>query len=323
MHLFDRVYHLHQIFSQARRPVPMPSLMEKLECSRATVSRMIREMRDYLSAPIEYDRSLNGYRYAISDGEHYQLPGLWFTVSELYALLTLQQFFANAAPGFLDACLAPMRDRVEQILTSRHLGGGEVGQRIRILPMTWRRIDPGIFQSVAGAVLQRLRLDIEYLGRARNECTKRMISPQRLVHYRDNWYLDAWDHNKRALRSFSVDRIRNAQSLTESAHAVPEPELDQHYASAYGIFSGNPGSDRAILRFSAYSARWVADEQWHPQQEGRFLEDGRYELHIPYCDSCELVMDILKHGEEVEVVGPTELRERVVDRLKKTLKNYL
>jgi hypothetical protein len=32
-----------------------------------------------------------------------------------------------------------------------------------------------------------------------------------------------------------------------------------------------------------------ADEQWHPQQAGRFLEDGRYELKVPYSDPRELI----------------------------------
>jgi len=54
-------------------------------------------------------------------------------------------------------------------------------------------------------------------------------------------------------------------------------------------------------------ARWVADEQWHPRQTGRFLEGGRYELQVPYSDPCERVMDILKFGAEVEVVAPIEL----------------
>jgi predicted DNA-binding transcriptional regulator YafY len=66
----------------------------------------------------------------------------------------------------------------------------------------------------------------------------------------------------------------------------------------------------------------VAEEQWHPQQQGRMLDDGSYELHIPYADPRELVMDILKHGAEVEVISPKPLRETVMQHLRSALARY-
>lgn len=88
------------------------------------------------------------------------------------------------------------------------------------------------------------------------------------------WYLDAWDDDKDALRSFAIDRIRRATVLPDTALDILEAQLDEHYASAYGIFGGK--ADKvAVLVFTAERARWVADERWHPQQEGRWLEDGR------------------------------------------------
>jgi len=114
----------------------------------------------------------------------------------------------------------------------------------------------------------------------KDQVIERTVSPQRLTHYRDAWYLDAWDHRRRALRSFSIDRINHAIELDESAEDIPEARLDGHFASAYGIFAGK-ADKTAILHFSAERARWVADERWHPQQVGQFLVDGRYELRIP------------------------------------------
>lgn len=62
----------------------------------------------------------------------------------------------------------------------------------------------------------------------------------------------------------------------------------------------------------------MADETWHPKQKGRF--DGEhYHLEVPYADHRELVMDILKHGPEVEVVAPEALRAEVVSLLSKAL----
>ena len=79
----------------------------------------------------------------------------------------------------------------------------------------------------------------------------------------------------------------------------------------------------ATLRFSRERARWVADERWHPQQSGQFLTDGRYELKIPYRDSRELVMDVLRHGAEVEVMSPEALRAEVRGALTNALGKYV
>ena len=149
----------------------------------------------------------------------------------------------------------------------------------------------------------------------------RTVSPQRITHYRDNWYLDAWCELRKGLRSFAMDRVKNALETTDKAIDVNEKELNEHYASSYGIFAGK-ANKTAVLRFSAERARWVADERWHPEQAGQYLTDGRYELRIPYRDERELVMDIMRHGADVEVVSPVALRETVKTLLNQALFIY-
>ena len=216
--------------------------------------------------------------------------------------------------------LAPLTRRVTELLEHKRLGLGEAAHRIRVLGMASRPAGQW-FHVLAGATLQRKKLRMAYHGRARDQATERIVSPQRIVHYRDNWYLDGWCHLRKGLRSFAVDRVRDAQELDEAADAVPDAELNEYFAGAYGIFSGK-ANKTAVLRFSGERARWVADERWHPGQIGQYLTDGRYELRIPYRDDRELVMDILKHGPEVEVVEPQALRQTVADRLADALTLY-
>ncbi len=320
MDLVDRVYALHGVLRRARYPVPRAALQDKLECSRATINRIIRDMRLHFGAPIEYDRRHNGYRLAPTADGPWELPGLWFNASELHALLTAQELLAAAQPGLLDEHLVALRSRIERLLASRHLTRGEVGRRIRILNIAARRVEPAHFRTVADAVLQRRRLRIVFHGRVRNEATEREISPQRLVHYRDNWYLDAWDHGKRALRTFSVDRIRKPHALEQRAKDIPEQRLNRHFTESYGIFAGKP-KRKALLRFTPERARWVAEEHWHPQQNG-WMEDGHYLLEIPYSDDRELVLDILRHGPDVEVLTPKSLRNKVMGLILRAMRQY-
>lgn len=321
MDRLQRIYKLHRVISSRRQPVPRTLLEQELECSRATVKRIIEEMKLYFNAPIVYDRSRNGYHYDKQNEQAFELPGVWFNAAELHALLTAQQLLEQVQPGLLESHIKPAKEHVEKLLASGQHDGNEIARRVRILRMAGRNTSGEHFQAVAGALLQRQRLAIRYHSRSDDTETWREISPQRLTHYRDNWYLDAWCHERNALRSFAVDRLREVKTMTKRAKDIADKELDTHFASSYGIFVGKP-KHTAVLRFTPERARWVAEEQWHPQQQGRTLEDGSYELCIPYSDPRELVMDILKHGAEVEAVKPEALRKIVRAQLREALGKY-
>ncbi len=323
MDRFDRIYDLHKILSASRYPVSRKRLEDELECSRATVKRIIESMRLYLNAPIAYDRKLNGYYYETGNesGEvMYELPGIWFNASELQALLTVQQLLQDVQPGLFERQLAPLREKIDGLLQLQQGDAGDLGGRIRILHLASR---PGSewFQLIAGATAQRRQLEIDYYARSSDASTCRRISPQRLVHYRDNWYLDAWCYTREALRTFSLDAIESARQLEMPADDVAEEELKTHFTSAYGIFSGE-ATDEAVLHFSAESARWVANEAWHAQQQGEWLDSGKYQMRIPYANPTELVMDILRYGSNVEVIAPESLRQMVIQRLRNALEHY-
>jgi proteasome accessory factor C len=316
MDKFDRVFQLHGILAGRRTPVPLEDLMARLECSKATVHRIISIMRDNLNAPIVV--SHDGYRYEQNDrAEAYQLPGLWFTAPELQALAVVQRMLDDLGGGLLEEHLKPLAGRLAKLSKHQRLNLGEAARRLRFPSIANRRVGAA-FQVAASATLQRRKLWFEYHARSSDERTERTVSPQRITHYRESWYLDAWDDTRSALRSFAVDRITHPAVLSERALDVDEAQLDTHYASAYGIFGG-VADKLAALRFSAERARWVADERWHPEQQGEWLPDGRYELRIPYRDSRELVMDILRHGAHVQVVAPQELREEVIRELQAAL----
>ena len=320
MDKIERITALHRILKASRYPVTVKRLQEELGCSRATAYRDLAYLRDALMAPIEGDGEA-GFRYHAADGERFELPGLWLSSEEMYALLASQQLLARTTGGVLSSALAPLQKRIEGLLAD-HAGVEQWPvDRVRVVPHRGRRLDETAFRAVAAAVLERRQLGFEYRARSTDERTRRTVSPQRITHYRDNWYLDAWDHEREALRSFAVDRIGGARVLDDAARDIDEAELKQHLGSSYGIFSGEPKGWATIV-FSAKAARWVADEHWHSKQQGRFLADGRYELKVPYSVPRELLMDVLHYGADAEVVEPKSLREQLRAHLQLALGNY-
>lgn len=320
MERIERIHALHRILTASRYAVTVQRLQDELQCSRATVYRDLAYLRDYLMAPVVGNGEA-GFRYDHSDGSRFELPGLWLSSEELYSLMAAQQLLMRSGGGVLSTALAPLQSRIEKLL-GEHVGGRRVPmERIRVLPHRGRLLDESSFRNVATAVLDRRRLVFEYRARSTDEKTRRSVSPQRLTHYRENWYLDAWDHEREAVRSFSVDRIVNAKLQDEAARDVSDDELDLHLSASYGIFSGAPKGWATIV-FSAKAARWVADEHWHSQQQGRFLPDGRYELKVPYSTGRELLMDVMHYGADAEIIEPQALREQARTHLSLALSNY-
>ena len=323
MDRYERILTLHRLLKAAHYPVPLSRLLGELECSRATLYRDIAFLRDALGAPVEGAGTESAaFRYALGEGERFELPGLWLTSDELAALLALNELISRSGPGVLAGALAPFKSRIESLLSDQGSGKALPIERIRVITWGERKLDQQVFRIVAGAVLERRQLRFSYRARTTNADSHRRVSPQRLTHYRDNWYLDVWDHDREALRSFAVDRIAEPRAQETPAIDVPEADLNTLLASSYGIFSGVPKA-WATIRFSAHAARWVADEHWHSQQKGEWLADGRYELKVPYAKSRELLMDVLKYGPDAEIIAPLPLREEMKNLLQLALGDYL
>jgi predicted DNA-binding transcriptional regulator YafY len=321
MERLERFYKIHQLLSDRKTPVAFSVLQKTLDVSPATLKRDLEYMRERFHAPIEYDREANGYRFGEPrPGPRYELPGLWFSADEAYALLTMHTLLAELQPGLLEPHIKPLQERVRAVLGGEP-AWKEVEKRIRVFQPERRSTSTEFFGVVATAVLRRSKLWIRHFNRKENRETEREISPQRLVHYRDNWYVDAYCHKSEGLRTFAVDAIRAAELREGRAKEVPAAELDEHLGSGYGIFAGKE-VEWAKLRFSAEAARWVSAQAWHPKQRARTEKDGSYVLEIPYANDRELLMEILKFGADVEVLEPASLRERVAAALGEALTRY-
>ena len=315
----ERFYRIRQRLVE-KGSLTRREIEEDLEISHATFKRDIEYLRDRLNVPIVWSREHNAY-VLDPKAEQSELPGVWFSPAEVYALLEIDHLLGSLGGGHFRRQLEPLRVRLAALLESGDHGHREIRRRIRVLALGTRRVNRDVFEALSLALLGRKQAFIRHLKRGDGGVTERTVSPQRLVHYRYNWYLDAWCHVRKDLRTFAVDAIRLARVEESPAREVPDAELDRVLGAGYGIFSG-ADTETAVLRFTPDSARWVADEVWHSRQVGRIEADGSYVLELPYSREHELVMDLLRHGSGVEVLAPPALRERVASELAAAARQY-
>ena len=318
MNRFERLVRIHRLL-QSTRPVPMRRFTEDLGVSRNCITRDFGYLRDFLDAPIIYDREANGHHYD-PNAEAFELPGFWLNQSELYALLAMENLLESVQPGFLKPHIGPLKARVRRLLGHSGQQAESVSRRIRMLSTGRRSVDTDGFGQIAEALLSDRGLAFTYHGRAKDVRTRRTVRPWRLINHRGNWYLLAHCESANGHRLFSLDRIEAPGLLEAVPPPASEDEIDRIVEASYGIFTGT-AHQWAMLRFSEEAARWAAEERWHPDQIGVW-KSGAYELQIPYSDPTELIMEILRYGPEVEVLAPTSLRHSVVDRLREALAKY-
>jgi predicted DNA-binding transcriptional regulator YafY len=248
---------------------------------------------------------------------------VWFSEPEIHALLTMHQLIEGLDEGgLLGRHLQPLLDKLHGMLGASEAEARSLMKRVKIVAAARRPVPSRWFERVGDALTRRRRLQLRYLTRGRGELSEREVSPQRLVHYRSTWYLDAWCHRAGALRRFALDAVQDAVVLDDrKAKDVAPKTVEAELDGGYGIFAGR-GVRWATLVFAAEAAQWVSHEAWHPRQQTRWLADGRYEMRLPYTDVTELAMDVLRHGDQVQVTGDAPALQAVRERAERTARLY-
>ncbi len=316
----DKLYQLHRIFKQARgRRISKAELLEKLEYSDSTLKRQITALRNEYGAPLEYDSENHGWYY--QDNKSFELPGLWFNEQELYSLLVLEQLLENIDAGLVSEQLSIAKDRIKLLLSTKIDLDKNIGDKLRLISVFQRDFNKTIFKEIAKATLAERQLEIDFINRKTQQKTTRIISPQRLVHYKDNWYLDCYCHYRQAQRTFSIDGMSRVKQRHQAAEIIAPNEIDKVTQSSYGIFSGQ-AHQTAILHFQPPVSFWIAKETWHPNQQSRWLENDILELQIPYKNQEELLADIMRYSDKVIVKSPASLRQSIKNLAETLLNNH-
>lgn len=246
--------------------------------------------------------------YGKENCNKFELPGLWLTASELHGLAAILNILQTMDTGFLGKEITIVQNQVEKLLQAKGISVAFFQHSIKYLASNKRPVVSHYFSAITDALLHQRQLAIHYNDYAGKK-TQRIISPQTLVHYQENWYLDAFCHKRNALRSFMLPRITKLIKSKEPALQIAEEELKTHYQSSYGIFAGK-AKHIAVLNFYPAVAHEAASINWHPEQQAEWQGNG-YQVSFPYSDDRELIRDILKYGNNIEVIKPATLKNKV------------
>jgi predicted DNA-binding transcriptional regulator YafY len=263
--------------------------------------------------PLVAERDGGQTRWRLLDGLR-RIPALGFAPTELMALALgrdlLRPLEGTHLHGAVDSALA----KVSAALPPS--GHAFVKQMREVLSVslgshkTYREQRETV-DALTRAIAERRTVQIRYFSASRGRSTRREVDPYHLWYAAGGLYLVAYDHLRREVRTFAVERIRSL-ALTDHPYQLPLGfDIEEYVRDALVVMRGAPISVELV--FDKTTAAWARDRVWHPSQRLTPLADGRLQMSLQVADTRELLGWILSFGSGVRVASPALLRQRVRD----------
>ena len=283
-------------------------LAAELEVSTKSIHRDLEFMRDRLDLPIEFDRVRNGYRYT---EEVTAFPTFQITEGELLALLvaekSLQQYRGTAFERPLLSAFRKLAASLPDTI-SIHIPDWE--QTISFRTSAEPILDLDVFDRLAKATAGRRQLELSYRKPGRKETEARVVDPYHLANINGEWFLFAYCHLRKDLRTFVPARIAALRETGRRFERPPRFSLERRLRDSFGVITGR-GEHRVVIRFQEVVADYIREKKWHSSQVLVEMADGGVELRLRLSTLTEVHRWILTWGGHAIPIQPPELIEMV------------
>lgn len=293
------------------------SLAAQFEISTKTAQRDIDFMRYRLRCPLEYDPRRKGYYY--KDGT-FSLPMVYLSSAELSALMLAKKMLQDISGECLGDEITSIVDKITNVL-NKHSAGNHIDGAVSFQSVGYSPAPEKVFKSILEACLRRTQLTFRYYSPASNETNVRTVDPYHLFNYMGTWHLVAYCHLRRHMRDFALSRISEVETQDETFEVPSHFDVKEYFHSSFGLYKGG-GKREVSIRFAPHKAKWVKGQIWHRNQKLKELKDGSIELSFEVADFSEVMREVLKYGNGVEVIKPKDLRELVVQEARSILRTY-
>jgi predicted DNA-binding transcriptional regulator YafY len=313
----ERMLRIHQALQSSRHP-NATSLAADLEVSTKSIHRDLEFMRDRLELPLAYDHARKGYHYTQEVGN---FPTLQITEGELFALLVaekaLQQYRGTAFERPLVSAFKKMAASLPDTV-SLHIPDWEqtISFRTRAEPI----LNLEIFDALAKAAAHRAQLQLTYRKPGQRATELRVVDPYHLANINGEWFLFAWCHLRRDIRTFVPARILAVEPTGQTFARPQKFSLEKRLRDSFGVQSGQ-GIFEVVIHFNELVADYIREKKWHESQVLRELKDGGLELRMKLSSLGEVERWVLGWAGNARVLQPAALAESIAQAAQKILQN--
>jgi predicted DNA-binding transcriptional regulator YafY len=312
----ERMLRIHQAVQAGRYP-NATTLAAEIEVVTKTIHRDVAFMRERMNLPIEFDAQRNGYHYT---AEVSSFPSLQLTEGELFALCVAEKALEQyRGTSFEKPLLSALRKMEQSLPDTISINLGELGKAISFRTRAEPILNLEIFDALAQATAQHEQIELDYRKAGSAAPEKRRVDPYHLANINGEWFLFAFDHLRKDIRTFVPARIKSVRQTGQTFERPQGFSLEKRLRDSFGVHSGE-GRYQVVLRFAPQVADYIREKRWHDSQELRELKNGGVELRLKLSSLPEIQRWILGWGGHVRVVQPKELLESVRRAAKSILK---
>lgn len=303
----ERILRIHQAVQAGEFP-NATRLSAEIEVTVKTIHRDVAFMRDRMGLPIAFDTKRNGYHYT---GEVSSFPSLQLTEGELFALCvaekSLEQYRGTSFEKPLLSALQKMQQSLPDTIS---INLGELGEAISFRTRAEPILNLEIFDALAKATATRRQLELSYRKAGTTTPEKRIVDPYHLANINGEWFLFAFDHLRKDIRTFVPARIKSVKQTGKRFERPQGFSLEKRLQGSFGVHSGE-GRYEVVLQFTPKVADYIREKRWHDSQELRELKNGGVELRLKLSSLVEIERWVLSWGGNARVIKPKELVESV------------
>lgn len=171
--------------------------------------------------------------------------------------------------------------------------------------------------GIMDAMLDGNKLKVTYLKYGSTTPETFTLSPYALKEAVRRWYLVAWCEERNALRVYGIDRITRMETLEERFRMPQDFDVDRLFADSYGVYLPEGQASEITLRTSLKEAAYLRDLPLHPSQKTVCVSPEGAVISLKVCPDDSLIMDLVRLGSRIEVLSPPEIRDKVINEIKK------
>lgn len=303
----ERMLRIHQAIQSGKAPTAL-TLATELEVSTKSVHRDLDFMRDRLRLPIRWDALKFGYVYT---EEVSAFPTFQITEGELFALVVaekaLQQYRGTS---FEQPLLSAIRKMEQSLPNTISVNLPDIEQTISFRTRAEPILDLAIFDTLAKAAAACRQLQLLYRKPGRSECETRIVDPYHLGNINGEWFLFAYDHLRKDIRTFAPVRIKAIKHTGKHFERSRTFSLEARLRDSFGVQSGE-GEFQVVIRFDPSVADYIREKKWHDSQQIRERAAGGLDLHMRLSSLAEVERWVLSWGGKAKVLKPAALASSV------------
>jgi len=312
-----RMMRIHQAIQSGKFP-NASDFAKELEVSIKSIHRDLAFMRDDLGLPLDYDKTRFGFYYTRPVTS---FPPIRVNEGELFALVmaekALQQYRGT---DFEKPLMSAIHKIQESLPDTVSLNLAEWDKIISFQTRAEPILDLAIFDQLRKAAAERRQLQVTYRKPGQRQTETRTIDPYHLSNINGEWFLFAYDHLRKDIRTFVPSRIKG---LRRNGRSFPRPSgfsLEQRLRDSFGVRSGE-GEFDVLIRFNERVADYIREKRWHHSQKLMELEDGGVDLQLKLSSLHEVERWVLSWAGNATIVRPKELADMVKRSAENILKN--